>query len=178
VPDGIDCDQDCLDGADETFTEADSTISLTATAARDALFSNWHCDGSKDGQPLTSVDVEDATLAAVHDDDPQGIELTCTASFRQLRTVLVIFSGTGTGHVTGTAASSDGTGTRIDCPSKCTAGYFNGDTETLTAVADPGSTFNTWKLDCQGTDPATLTLDDDKTCEARFCLSDGSDCGP
>src|SRR5206468_6599574 len=91
-PDGITCDNDCINGADFTFSSETTKITLTATAARDALFDNWHCDGKKDGIPLTSIDKQEASLDVVDDAKPEGLEWTCTAAFRQLWTIQIVFS--------------------------------------------------------------------------------------
>ena len=175
-PDGVACDNDCADGADNTYSAGVTKVTLTATPARDALFDNWHCEGSKSGTPQTSTDTLSATFDAFDDPAPKGLDWTCTATFRQLWTILVITRGNGTGHIVGTAPSTDGAGTRIDCPTKCTAGYFNGDSETLTATPDADSIFVGWNFDCQGAGPATLTLDSDKNCEAHFCLATDPAC--
>lgn len=180
-PDGINCDNDCSDETSFTFGEGVSKVTLTETPARDALFDNWHCEGTKKGTPLNPIDTQTGALDVFDDASPNGIDLTCTATFRQLWTIQVVFSGdeqqaASHGHVVGTAPATSGGGTRIDCPTKCTAGYFNGDTETLSASADSGFVFAGWKICSTGTQPVTLTLDGNKNCEAHICPSTDPTC--
>jgi List-Bact-rpt repeat protein/uncharacterized protein DUF4214 len=58
----------------------------------------------------------------------------------------------GNGHVT----SNDG---QIDCPSDCTATYFEGETVTLSASAGSGWFFAGWSGDCSGTGGCTVDMD-------------------
>lgn len=168
-PEGIDCEVDCAEQVLE-LTEETTALTLTAEPARDALFENWTCAATKNGEPLTQVGpLEDLEIPAFEDADPVGLDVECTARFRQLHTLLVIFAGEGSGRVTGSSPAPEG-GQRIDCPPKCTAGYFEGETDTLTPVPDPGSVFAGWSFDCEGNGDFTVTLDDDKDCEARFNL--------
>lgn len=168
-PAAIDCSTDCAAQV-ARFADDVTTVTLTAEPARDALFESWTCNGSKNGEPLQQVVTQEETVVAFDDEDPEGLDVLCTASFRQLHTLLVVFAGEGEGTVTGTALAPGG-GTRIACPDKCTAGYFADESDTLTAVAAPGSVFAGWAFDCEGTDPTvTVQLDGDKNCEARFDL--------
>ncbi len=164
-PELVDCGALC-DAQDVVFPAEATTFTLKATPARDALFESWSCDETRSGEALPSQVVA-TTDVRFTDDDPASLDVTCTASFRQLWTILVVFSGQGSGHVTGSAAGDNGP--RIDCPDKCTAGYFDSEQETLTPVPDAGSVFSGWKLDCQGTGPADVTLTRDMNCEAHFC---------
>src|ERR1043166_2072204 len=171
VPEGIDCDALC-DSDDATFGPDVTTTTLHAEAARDALFDSWNCGGPKDGAPLTTQVVQSPDVVPFTDDDPAGIDVTCTATFRQLWTILIIFShpnepadNAGTGTITGSADGDPGH-KRIECPDKCTAGYFNGESETLTPTPDPGFVFVKWKAGCDGTGPFALTLTSDVNCEA------------
>lgn len=178
TPDGIACDNECAGPVEASYPATVKKITLNAVAQRDALFANWSCGGEKNGQPLTTIVVDDGTLDVVDDPDPAGIDVTCTATFKQLWTILVLTTGADAahGHVTGTAIAPDGVSKRIDCPGKCTAGYFNGEDETLTPTVEAGSVFAGWKLDCQGADPVHFTLDGNKTCEAHFCPAATPDC--
>lgn len=168
-PEGIDCEVDCDEQLLE-LTEETTTMTLVAEPARDALFESWTCTSTKNGEPQPQVGpLTDLEILAFDDADPVGVDVECTARFRQLHTLLVIFAGQGTGRVTGSAPAPEG-GQRIDCPPKCTAGYFADESDTLTPVADEGSVFAGWQLDCEGTGDFTVTLDEDKNCEARFEL--------
>lgn len=174
APAGIDCEGTC-DAQDASFAHDAARVTLTATPARDALFAGWECNATKNGDPLQPVTESNVAVVAVDDADPAGLDVTCTASFRQLWTLLVGITGTGAGHVVGALPGTTG-GTRIDCPGKCTAGYFEGDIETLTPTALAGSTFIGWRFDCSGTGDANVLLDADKTCEAHFCLDTDLTC--
>lgn len=166
-PEGIECDVNCDDQVLE-LTEATTTLTLTAEPALDALFENWTCSPTKNGEPQTQVGpLEDLEILAFDDVDPVGVDVECTARFRQLHTLLIIFAGQGSGRVVGSSPAPEG-GQRIDCPPKCTAGYFAGETDTLTPVPEPGSVFSGWSFDCEGAGDFTVTLDADKDCEARF----------
>ncbi len=167
-PEGIDCEVDCT--AQELVLTVETTIvTLTAEPALDALFENWTCLSTKNGEPQPQLVLEDTDIVAFEDSDPVGLEVECTARFRQLHTLLVILVGDGEGRVVGASPAPQG-GQRIDCPPKCTAGYFAGETDTLTPIPDPGSVFAGWEFDCEGAADFTVTLDDDKDCEARFEL--------
>lgn len=167
TPEGVDCDTACAE-QEVSFPLESTAVTLTATPARDALFERWSCAATRGGEPLDPIVVTTAEVTAFDDANPRGLAVTCTAAFRQLWTLQVVFSGTGSGSVVGAAPAAGG-GTRIDCPDKCVAGYFHGEQETLTAIPDPGSVFVEWKLDCDGSAPASVLLDDDKNCEAHFC---------
>jgi hypothetical protein len=181
-PAGIDCDDNCVDdgatpAATFAFPPEVTEVTLTAEAERTALFESWTCQSALAGGALGDTVTETALEFVVLDNpEPTGVIVECTATFKQLRTIQIIFSGQGTGTVVGSAPSAAG-GTRIDCPSdiaapnrKCTAGYFHGEAETLTATADPGSVFVGWQLpECPGNgNLAELTMNADVDCEARF----------
>lgn len=76
--------------------------------------------------------------------------------------VTVTPAGTGKGSVTSSPAG-------IDCGTTCSA-YFNyGATVTLTAAAEPGTTFTGWSGACSGTEPTcTVTADAAKSVSANF----------
>lgn len=174
TPEGIDCDTACEEQRLSLAADVTS-LTLQATPARDALFAEWRCETSKNGLAGNPIVVTTPEVEAFADEEPAGVEVQCTATFRQLYTLQVFFSGSGSGHIVGSAAAATG-GTRIDCGTKCTAGYFAGEEEELTATADVGSVFTGWKLDCSGTGPAPLQLDENKDCEAHFCPTDEPTC--
>lgn len=166
-PEGIDCGTDC-ETQEREFVIGGNVV-LTAEPARNALFAGWACT-LPEGEARGGL--EDAVVAGLPD-DAEGTRITCTATFRQLYTLLVFSVGDGSGRVTGTLLRGDGVTPRIDCASDgtgdCSAGYFADEVDTLTATPDPGSVFDGWQIDCgTGTAPATVTLDEDKNCEASF----------
>lgn len=70
--------------------------------------------------------------------------------------------GTGSGQV----RAGDGA---LDCGPDCRARYLQGAAVTLTALADPGSTFTEWSDGCRGTaSTITVTIAVAKTCTASF----------
>jgi serine protease AprX len=79
-----------------------------------------------------------------------------------------------TGHVLTVAKSGAGTGTvtsapaGINCGAGCAAVFGAGDSVTLTAGADAGSTFSGWSGDCSGTGACTLTMSADHSVTAGF----------
>ncbi len=169
-PEGIDCSTDCTDAARD-FAIGGNVV-LVAEAARDALFGGWAC--TKNGNPERNT--QDASIVAALPNDDEGDEIVCTANFRQLHTLLVVFSAPngadlGIGNVTSAALRNDGT-PRIDCSTDgngdCQAGYFADESDTLTATAAAGSTFCGWRICGTGTGPVTVTLDDERNCEAVF----------
>ncbi|PYN80930.1 MAG: hypothetical protein DMD96_12750 [Candidatus Rokuibacteriota bacterium] len=77
-------------------------------------------------------------------------------------TLSVVREGTGGG----TVRSGDG---RIVCGATCAADYASGSSATLTATADPGSTFEGWRGGgCAGTGACTVTLSASTTVFASF----------
>jgi hypothetical protein len=169
-PAGIDCDTACTDQV-LTLPIDTTTMMLTADPKRDALFESWTCLLTRAGEPDPQIVTSTPDVVAFYEADPTDVAVECTARFRQLYTLLVIRSGDGNGDVVGALAAPGG-GTRIDCGKKCTAGYFADEQETLTAVPGAGSSFAGWSFDCAGAIPeATVILDADKDCEARFELS-------
>jgi hypothetical protein len=77
-------------------------------------------------------------------------------------TLSVIKAGGGTGQVT-----SDPSG--ISCGVDCLESFTLGQVVTLTATADPGSTFMGWSGDASGaTSPVTVTMDASKVVTATF----------
>jgi Divergent InlB B-repeat domain len=167
-PEGIDCDTTC--DAQEHDFEIGGEVVLTAAPARDALFGGWSCL-LQGGNTRTGAD---PSIVASLPEDEEGALISCEPLFRQLYTIVFIFPGAGTGEgsVTGSLTKSDGS-PRLECRSDdgvvCDAGYFAGEVDTFTAVADEGSVFSRWGFDCgTGSDPTTVTMDEDKNCEAYF----------
>ncbi len=144
APAGIDCGATCQAG----YPEA-TEVTLTAAPDGRSVFSSWGgaCSGS---QPTCVVRMDqqrevDANFAI------RGVALT------------VEKDGTGTGVLT-----SDPAG--IDCGDVCVAGFNPGAMVTLTAAADPGSSFGGFGGDCAPGPECTLRLDQARTARATFEL--------
>ncbi len=56
----------------------------------------------------------------------------------------------------------------IECGSDCTESYANGSSITLTAVAEPGSTFIGWNGPCSGTGTCEISMVSDRSVSAIF----------
>ena len=146
TPAGIDCPTVC-----QTTFELGDTIALTAQAEPGSVFNRWIgacestspvCEVLMDGAPVPATAVFDAT------------------SYR----LDVTKSGAGSGSVT-----SDPAG--IDCGTSCEAAFSLGETVTLTATPDPGSTFSGWDGGCAGKAPTcTVTMSHASSVDARFGL--------
>ncbi len=102
-------------------------VTLTAAPTTNSRFSGW--SGADD---CSNSQVTMATA------------LSCTAQFDPIYyTLLVLFPGTGTGTVTSNPAG-------INCGTDCQEDYVAETKVTLTAAAQPGSTFNGWAGACSG----------------------------
>jgi hypothetical protein len=142
TPAGINCPGTC------TATYADGTaVSLTASADVNSTFTGWSgCDsftGNTCNVAMTST---------------RSVTATFTSS---LRVLSVSRAGTGTGSVTSSPAG-------INCGATCTGTYTDGTLVTLTASADPSSTFAGWSGACTGSGPCTITMDGNKATTATF----------
>ena len=84
--------------------------------------------------------------------DPDNNTASVTTTVNQSSTVKVSLKGKGSGSVTGAG---------ISCPGDCEETFNRGDTITLTAAPDAGSTFDRWQGGvCKGKSPTcTFTLD-------------------
>lgn len=97
---------------------------------------------------------------------------TCTILMNQAQTVTATFSSSlttltvtkiGTGN--GTVASAGGT---VNCGTQCVILNNPTDSFTLTATADPGSSFMGWSGDCSGTGTCFVLMSTDKNVTANF----------
>ena len=79
----------------------------------------------------------------------------------------VSLAGDGSGSVSSQPAG-------IDCPTTCSFDFADGSEVTLTASADPGSTFAGWSADCSA-EPCSLTMDADHAVTATFELVPSAD---
>jgi len=142
-PLGINCGSIC----NASYNHGTSVTS-TATADPGSTFAGWSGEGcTGTGTCTVTMDVSKSV----------------TATFTTNQYALTVNkSGTGTGTVT-----SDPPG--INCGSDCSEIYNPGINVTLTATADPGSTFAGWSGGgCTGTGTCTVTMDDAKNVYVQF----------
>jgi len=114
-----------------------TSVTLTAAAATGSTFAGWTGSGCSGlGTCVVSVDAFEQV----------------TAQFdRDLATLTVLTTGSGSGTVTDDAA-------QLTCPGTCMADYPTGTAVTLTAQADSGSVFGGWSGGgCSGTGTGTGT---------------------
>ncbi len=142
-----------------------STVKLTATPDADWTFEKWSGNCEDAGSTLSIEMTMDA-------------EKSCTAQFVERsppppETKRLQVTLTGNGHGT---INSDPSG--IDCDgltNHCSYDYSTGTSVTLVATPDDHSTFLGWGENCEGSgESATVTLDDNRTCTAKFEVLPGS----
>lgn len=110
---------------------------------------------------LTVTDNDGATASVVH-------PVTVTAPARNLN---VNVAGAGTVRSLGADDEPDGV---IDCPETCSAAFAESRQVRLRGAPADGSVFAGWSIDgqpiegCEGSLTCTITMDSDKTVEARF----------
>jgi hypothetical protein len=142
---GINCGTAC-----SATVPPSTTITLTATASLGSSFAGW-TGGGCSGVASCTVLVTSAT--------------SVTANFT-LGIYPLNVTKTGTG--TGTVQSTDGT---IVCGTTCSASLKYGDTITLNATPDVGSTFAGWSGGgCSGTGPCAVVIGAATTVNAKFTL--------
>ena len=142
TPAGIDCGDTCQ----ATFDGDNPSVTLTATPDPSSIFAGWGGDCSGTGGCQVTMDRTRSVTAHFY---PNVKELT------------VYKQGTGSGTVTSTPAG-------IDCANTCHASFATGSAVTLTATADPSSTFTGWSGDCTGTGTCQVTMDGDRWVSPTF----------
>jgi hypothetical protein len=127
TPQGIDCGNEC-----SARFAAGSALGLSALALPGSRFSHWSgaCSGTQTDCALTV-----------------NGKLSTTAHFTPVVSVMVQVSGGG--RVTSAPGG-------IDCGINCEAGFDPATEVTLSAVADPGWSFDGWLVDCSGSAPMCL----------------------
>ena len=146
-PAGIDCGPTCV----ASFATG-STVTLTATAAPGSTFVGWTAGPCTGTQPCPVTMTTAQTIVAQFDLLPDLVTLS------------VNNSGPGDGTVTSVPAG-------IDCGGTCQFQFVRGTVVTLTAVPIGNSVFAGWRGGpCEpfGTGPCTITMDDNRSANARF----------
>jgi Tol biopolymer transport system component len=78
-----------------------------------------------------------------------------------LRMLTISLAGDGSGRVSSMPSAAD-------CSTSCTVGFVDGTSVTLTAAADPGSTFVGWSGACGGSVGCSVTMDRERSVTATF----------
>jgi NOL1/NOP2/fmu family ribosome biogenesis protein len=142
TPAGIDCGGDCT----ETYL-AGTSVTLTAAAAADSVFTGWGGACVGQGNPCTIALSSDFTVSA---------------DFALIHRLDVSRTGAGGGAVASSPAG-------IDCGTDCTETYLAGTSVTLTATPAAGSVFMGWGSACAGQgNPCTVVLNGDVAVSADF----------
>ncbi len=130
---------------------ADSSIQVTMNTIRPTRSRGWLCVLA----PVAIAACGDVPRA-VPDAHPAG------DAAPGLRAITVQRSHGGSGTVTSSVGG-------ITCGTTCTASVADGTSVTLTAAADPGSTFSGWSGPCTGSEPTcSFKVSDDVTVGAAF----------
>jgi hypothetical protein len=141
-PAGIACGSAC-----NASVAAGTAVTLTATANSGSLFMGWSggCTGV-------------STTCMVTMDGPKSV----TATFQVIRVLTVTRSGAGAGTIASAPAG-------ILCGSACNAAYGHSTTVTLSATAEPFSSFTGWSGACSGSSPTcTLSMTEARSVTATF----------
>jgi Divergent InlB B-repeat domain len=133
IPAGINCGSTC-----STTLVYPTQVTLTATASAGSAFTGWSGGGCA-GTPR------------------------CTVAMNQVRNVIATFVLDATAHSLalsfgGSSGGNVGSNpSGITCSSACSASFAGGAPVTLTATADAGGTFRTWRGDCT-TSPCSVYI--------------------
>ncbi len=141
---GINCPTACT-----ALVPYDTALTLTATPSGSSLFVGWSGGACTGVGPCTFNVTTDVTI---------------NAAFAQNYTLIVTRTGNGSGAVASSPAG-------ITCGADCDETYTANATVTLSATADPSSTFTGWTGGgCSGTAPCVVTMDAAKAVAAQFTL--------
>jgi len=145
---------------DKPFSYKGTTVvNLTAIANDGFEFAGWsgnNCEADTTTNPTVVVSLSE--------------DKSCTATFKIVtedKTLSIEVAGTGKGQVVSEPAG-------IACSDSCQTKFSNNTEVTLTATpTDANSRFVNWQRDCEGLEnPAKVTMDKDKTCQAMFANDD------
>jgi Divergent InlB B-repeat domain len=145
-PAGISCGATC-----QHSFNYNTSVTLTATADAGAAFAGWSGSGCS-GTGTCSVSMTQARAV--------------TATFTAVTFNLTVSeAGNGSGGVTSSPAG-------IDCGATCQFAFNVGDSVTLTAAADAGSTFTGWSgAGCAGTGTCDVSMTQAQAVTATFALN-------
>ena len=127
-----------------------TSVSLTASAPSNGVFTGWSgdCSGTQNPCVLTVSD-----------------QLNVTANFTPIFGLSIGRSGSGSvvGNPSGVLATS------INCGGNCSAKFMQNQVVTLTATPAAGLSFVNWTNGCSGNSPTTsVTITQNTTCQANF----------
>jgi uncharacterized repeat protein (TIGR02543 family) len=143
-PAGVTCGADCS----EPYANG-SVVTLTAAPDGSSTFTGWSGGGCS-GTGACTVTMSAATEV--------------TASFaRATFTLTAAVAGSGTGTIVSSPLG-------VSCGADCSESYVGGTPVTLTATADPSSSFTGWTGACSGTAACAVTMDGAKSVTATFTL--------
>jgi hypothetical protein len=146
-PGGISCPTTCSHSYSRTASDT-----LTATAAADSTFEGWSgggCSGTGTCHALMSAS--------------KSVTAEFSLNAPDTDTLTVSLAGTGSGKITSTGG--------ISCPTSCNHTYTTGTTDTLSAVAAPGSKFTGWSGGgCSGAATCKVTVSSALGVTANFAL--------
>jgi len=150
-PAGINCPGDCS----ESYLSG-ASVTLTALAASESIFSGWSSACSDTGSCMVSMTAA-KSVTATFTANPNYYALT------------VSVTGTGNGTVI-----SDPVG--ITCPGDCSESYLSGASVTLTALAASESIFSGWSGACSGDGSCVVSMNSPQSVSSMFiATSDGPD---
>lgn len=147
---GLNCPPGCF-----ASIPTNNLVAITATSDGAEAFSGWGGDCVEAGTNATCELTmnRDRTVSATFGAAPPPPPTPTS-------TLTVTKSGTGSGYVGGSGG--------IDCGPTCATTLPNGTAVSLTAVADPGSTFAGWGDACTGVDQCSLSLSANTSVTAVF----------
>jgi hypothetical protein len=150
-PGGISCPSTCS----HTYARNGSDT-LTAIAAPGSSFAGWNGGGCSGTGTCHVLMLGNKSITAEFTLNPPNTD-----------TLTVSLAGTGSGKVTSTGG--------ISCPTACDHTYTSGTSDTLTAVAAPGSKFTGWSGGgCSGTSTCKVAVSSALDVTANFALEPAS----
>ncbi len=148
TPTGLNCSSSCS----ASFAEG-QTVTLSATPQTGSSFSNWSGACSGTGSCVVTMSTAKSVTATF-----------VTAAPPPPTTHELSVSITGSGTVASTS-------TGLNCSSSCSASFAEGQTVTLSATPQTGSSFSNWSGACSGTGSCVVTMSTAKSVTATFVAS-------